>query len=500
MKTRLIFWTSILCFAGFLLAECSITDITVHQRWPWNGLVDITYQVVCDETDSSGKPLPLRLEFSGYDALRQVEIPMTTLSGDGVDQFITAGGPYTITWDAKTDSPNFATEYFRVKIKAFREGTPEPLTVSSVEIQGEGTIGGSAAIPYSLLVTWSNGSQTTVNPVWSITSGGAYASVDYATGLVTPKNSTGSDQTAELTATCEINGTAYTVKATLTIRSPQAYLVVNLEDGSHYYTGVAPDLTNATCRTTELWLRRIPAGTFAMGSPDDEIGRYSNEELHQVTLTQDYYIGVFEVTQRQWQLLMETTPSFCQGGNDAATRPVECVSYDMIRGSNLESTSFLGRLQEMTGLAFDLPTEAQWENACRAGTATALNTGKDLTSTDKDDNLDEVGRYWSNGGSSYSQIGDSSSGTAVAGNYLPNAWGLYDMHGNAWEWCLDWYAEKLGTAAVTDPKGPESGIYRLLRGGSWLIGAQDCRAATRSYYLPSANGFFGLRVTCLALP
>lgn len=500
MKTRLLLLTSILCFAGLLLAECSITDITVHQRWPWNGLVDITYNIDCDETDSSGKPLPLRLEFSGYDALRQVEIPMTTLSGDGVDQLITAGGPYTITWDAGTDSPNFATEYFRVKIKAYREGEIEPLTVSSVEIQGETAIGGSAAIPYSLLVTWSDGSQTTVNPVWSITSGAAYASVDSATGMVTPQNTTGSDQSAELTATCEINGTAYTIKATLTIRSPQAYLVVNLEDGSHYYTGAAPDLSDDACRTTELWLRRIPAGTFAMGSPEDEIGRYTNEELHPVTLTQDYYIGVFEVTQRQWHLLMGTAPSFCQGGEDAAIRPVECVSYDMIRGSNLDSTYFLGRLQKKTGLAFDLPTEAQWENACRAGTATALNSGKNLTSTGEDENLDEVGRYWSNGGSNYSQTGASSSGTAVAGSYLPNALGLYDMHGNVWEWCLDWYAENLGTDAATDPAGPTSGKYRLLRGGSWLIGAQDCRAATRSYYLPDANGFFGLRVACPALP
>ena len=288
------------------------------------------------------------------------------------------------------------------------------------------------------------------------------------------------------------------------------YLVVDLSGGTEAarypvrYSSVGPDLNNDTCRTTELWLRRIPKGTFVMGSPEDEIGHDDNETQHEVTLTQDYYIGVFECTQKQWKLLMgRANPSEYKGD----CRPVERVSYNMIRGTGaqagagwptyghaVDSTSFMGKLQAKTGLTFDLPTEAQWEYACRAGTTTALNSGKSLASQGSDANMNELGRYDNNrndGKGGYSEH-------TKVGSYQPNAWGLYDMHGNVYEWCLDWYGG-YGTVAVSDPVGPTEGSNRVLRGGFWYSFAIYCRSASLVGYYPSGGGYYshGFRVLCL---
>ena len=287
------------------------------------------------------------------------------------------------------------------------------------------------------------------------------------------------------------------------IQPPQdSYAVVDLSGGPNAlrypvrYTNMPPDLNDDTCRTTELWLRKIPAGKFIMGSPSDEVGRNSDETEHEVTLTQDYYIGVFECTQRQWELVMGTKPSYFNNAAYYATRPVEKVSYDDIRGYSptqgggwptyghaADISSFMFRMRVLTGLAFDLPTEAQWEYACRAGTTTALNSGKNLTNENEDAAMSEVGRYFYNSfdGSGYSQTSTTANGTAKVGSYLPNAWGLYDMHGNVWEWCLDWYGAR-STAAETDPVGPNTGSYRVGRGGSWINEAFDCRSANRWGY------------------
>lgn len=287
------------------------------------------------------------------------------------------------------------------------------------------------------------------------------------------------------------------------------YLVVNLETGASRTSLTSPDLSDDTCRTTELWLRKIPAGTFMMGrSPEDEVGRIqSGETYHEVTLTEDFYIGVFEMTQRQYELITGQRPSSFNNDSCYATRPVEMVSYNMIRGATetlgagwptyghaVDSDSLLGKLRTQTGLAFDLPTEAQWEYACRAGTTTALNTGKNLTSTSQDANMDEVGRYKHNGGSEYSQSCDTSAGTAKVGCYLPNVWGLYDMHGNVGEICLDWFEELRSNDAIDDPVGPHTaGACHLLRGGTWYDIARNCRSACRSLHNPcdtfDLNGF-----------
>ncbi len=297
------------------------------------------------------------------------------------------------------------------------------------------------------------------------------------------------------------------------------YMVIDLSGGTgasgypvSYLDAVPAGGWTDEYKMTKLVLRRIPAGIFTMGSPSDELGRYDSEDQHQVTISRPFYMGVFEVTQKQWELVMGAKPSYFSNASYYATRPVECVSYNNIRGSSngakwpsssdVDTTSFMGKLRAKTGLAtFDLPTEAQWEYACRAGTTTALNSGKNLTGTSSCANMAEVGRYWYNGGNGYSSSCTTSAGTAKVGSYLPNAWGLYDMHGNVWEWCLDWWTSNLGTTAVTDPVGAASGSNRLLRGGSWDILAQYCRSANRynnSY--PSNNGrnSYGFRLCCSA--
>ncbi len=298
------------------------------------------------------------------------------------------------------------------------------------------------------------------------------------------------------------------------------YMVVDLSSGldvARYpvrYSATPPDITQDTCRTTELWLRLIFPGTFMMGSPAEELGRNNDETLHKVTLTKPYYIGVFEVTQKQYQLVMGTNPSNYKGD----TRPVEYVSYNMLRGTangaswpvsnQVDEDSFFYVLRAKTSLLFDLPTEAQWEYACRAGTNTALNSGKNLTGTDSCSNMNEVGRYYYN-------ISDGKGGYSEhtkVGSYLPNAWGLHDMHGNVMEWCLDWYGG-LSSNDVIDPKGAGSGKRRLFRGGCWSLGswysfgnARDCRSTCRcsnyntgsSNFLPSGTySFIGFRLVCL---
>ncbi len=268
--------------------------------------------------------------------------------------------------------------------------------------------------------------------------------------------------------------------------------------------------TSGVYKGDSILLRRIPAGTFTMGSPTNELGRESDETQHQVTLTKDFYIGVFEVTQRQWERVMGAWPSHFNNATYRDSRPVEWVSYYDIRedptngpisphwpeSSQVHPNSFMGKLRAKTGLTtLDLPTESQWEYACRAGTGTALNSCKNLTDIDECPSMAEVGRYWYNGGAGYTQSGDTSVATAKVGSYLPNQWGLYDMHGNVWEWCSDWYGTYPGT--VTDPGGAASGSYRVLRGGSWYSNrARRCRSAYRNYNCPSRRAYsYGFRLS-----
>jgi formylglycine-generating enzyme required for sulfatase activity len=226
---------------------------------------------------------------------------------------------------------------------------------------------------------------------------------------------------------------------------------------------------------------RIPAGTFTMGSPTDEPGRGGDETQHQVTLTRDYYIMTTEVTQAQWEAVMGSNPShFDTCGGDC---PVESVSWNDIQ-------DFIAAFNAMEGKAYRLPTEAEWEHAARAGTATAFYNGGITNSacTPLDPNLDQIGWYCGNSGV------DGIATYHPVAQKQPNAFGLYDMSGNVWEWCQDWYGS-YPDGAVTDPTDPETGADRVLRGGSWLNNARNCRSAVRSGISPSyRSNYAGFRL------
>ena len=225
----------------------------------------------------------------------------------------------------------------------------------------------------------------------------------------------------------------------------------------------------------EVWieLQLIPAGTFLMGTPETEKERDPNETQHEVTLTQPFLIGKYPVTQAQWEAVMGSNPSYFQGDN----LPVEEVSWD-------DAQSFCGKVHEKTGHTVCLPTEAQWEYSCRAGTSTPFHFGQELNGTQA--NCDGNYPYGT------TQKGPYLGKTSPVGSYPANAWGLYDMHGNVWEWCQDWHGD-YPKQSVTDPRGPEVGSDRVLRGGGWSNGAVHCRSAFRYWLDPSYrldwNGF-----------
>ena len=260
---------------------------------------------------------------------------------------------------------------------------------------------------------------------------------------------------------------------------PKTFMTIDLSDGSVSYSPEPPASWTAEYKTTKLALKRIEPGTFLMGSPEDFDMRGDTDlAQHEVTLTKPYYIGVFEVTQAQYELITGTNPSQTQG----ATRPVETVNFNTITGAN----GFFQQLNAKTGLSFGLPTEAQWEMACRAGTTTSLNNGTDLQTSDWDPNLAQLGRYpGDNNDNKPTQ--DYNGCHTVVGSYLPNAWGLFDMHGNVYEWCLDWIdnSHLHDTDPTVDEVGTLTGNYATIRGGSWGTIGKSCCSGSRSVQVKS---------------
>ncbi len=408
----------------------SVKDVKIAQRYPWNGLVDIDYTVVCDDADADVYVYPV-----GYDVDMNVSVAPRTLTGDGANGKAVKAGTHRMTWDMGTDmGPNYNRAKFSMKMHAYANAAP-------------------------------------------------YLVIDLSAGANADKY--------EISYLSEMPAASW----------PLEY------------------------KTTKLVLKLVVPGTFMMGSPADEVGHnwaYNNsacndETRHQVTLTQPFYMGVFELTQQQYNFVMGSNPSSYKGDS----RPVENVSYDTIRGSTLgaawpnhrqvDASSFMGKLRSRTGLTFDLPTEAQWEYTCRAGTDSALNNGLEITNTTRSVQLNDIARYYGNtsdGRGGYSQHTE-------VGSYRPNAWGFYDMHGNVAEWCLDWWGN-MSSSPVTDPSGKLTGSRRLIRGGGWGGGnsygyyvgyAVACRSAYRSYgcnngYDPSTSPStrtlsWGFRVCCL---
>ena len=267
--------------------------------------------------------------------------------------------------------------------------------------------------------------------------------------------------------------------------SGSACTVANLGD-----TPPADLATNARYRTDLIVMRKIPAGTFTMG-------KQANGTQHKVTLTKTFYIGVFEVTQGQYARVTGDKPSWWpytthteernvnlmkELMSDKVSRsefpgynlPVEDVKWNDVRGGIWPSgtpgaMTFMGLLRARTGgLPFDLPTEAQWEYACRAGTALSYNDPTKNNGAGSDDEAD-LGEL--------AQCNEKAPVISPVGRKRPNAWGLYDMHGNVWEWCLDWHAAYSGDAA--DPVGADTGSARIIRGGSFGSHPAYCGSAIR---------------------
>ncbi len=390
-------------------AAVSVTNITCRQHYPWNGLVDIDYDIVSDDASAKYWVYP-----KGEDKRLGKTVKMVTLSGDGATNYVGVGH-HRMVWDAKTDMPKFHTADLQVTLQV-------------------------------------------------IANAGPYLVVDVSGG-------------------------------------PDALFY------PMRYSAVGPDLSDDKCRTDEIWLKFILPGTFMMGSPTNEMGRSTEEYQHQVILTKPYYMCVFEVTVKHWYNVM--------GGNEPSTwhgadcKPVQ-TTWKAIRGSSGNSSlavlenSFIDRIRRRTKLTWELPTEAQWEYACRAGTTTSLNSGKEAIGN-VCEAMDEIGRYQGNNNVPIRL----EEGVAPVGCYCANNWGLYDMHGNVAEWCLDRYnansylsdshGELLHTAVV-DPKGwPSYTEVFVVRGGSLRSHAVNCRSAkrlgvdrTRADYYADHYNYYGI--------
>lgn len=427
MKKMIAVALAVFGTSATIWADVSVYDVKFQPRTPWNGLVDISYSIACDNPNADVYVTP-----TAYDGDRRITLFPKTLSGDGAEAAVKPG-KHTMTWDAKTDLGIFSSANFSIKIHA-----------------GE-------RLPRYVVIDLSSGAESTEYPV--------------------------------------------------------------------RFSVVGPDLSNDICRTTELWLRLVPPGEFWMGSPVDELGREDNEDLHHVTLTKPFYMGVFEVTQKQYELVMGEKGGYFSSAENAEVRPVENIPIDRIRGRftsysptsvNISPDSFLGKLRCRIKFAgVDLPSEARWEYACRAGTTTALYTGFNLVSTTVDHNVDLIAAYESNCHNnqqynSYSVL----VGTRKVGSFLPNNLNLYDMLGNVNEWCLDvggchyyngyswvvdWDNNHLGTSDVVDPV-PCTSYYsnssstRVVRGGGWRYWSRKIRAAIREYYGGGAMDDTGFRV------
>jgi formylglycine-generating enzyme required for sulfatase activity len=352
------------------------------------------------------------------------------------------------------------------------------------------------------------------------------------------------------------NGCAKAVVTAWSLDNTPNYMVVDVSAAAkpntqRYYPAadfLPGGVSNSLYKTTTFLMRKIMAKDvkWTMGSTSTETQRTAAREgTHQVTLTNNYYIGVYPVTQSQWGVVATNSSQKGYYTTEPAMRPMEQVCYNEIRlkaNSNADATtdeianyswpkaphpsSFLGLLRSKTGLDFDLPSEAQWEFAARAGNGVGYwGDGSAIKNADTDANLNLLGRYRYNGGKIGTNSGTNpaatcevTNGTAIVGTYLPNAWGIYDMHGNLWEWCLDWYQEALdqmkdangddynGRVNI-DPSNPAnylsgvsaSGAGRVGRGGAWADVADRCRSAFRHYYTPTYRlNYYGFRIVCTA--
>ena len=404
------------------LASGGVTvDITkVQQRYPWNGLVDIDYKITRTGDEPALEPAKHSVEIS---VVNCDVTPVVTNVAHVFRQgaLPVSDGAHRVTWDANAEGVNFKSQ----NVKVFAEVVHYAEKYMVIDVSG-----GPTATVYP--VTYLHGAPE-----------GGFNTTEY--------------------------------------------------------------------KGNKIVLRLIPPGSYVMGSPTTEPGRTTDtaarEVQHAVAITKPFYLGVFEITQKQYLNVMGSNPS----QNTGDDRPVESVSYNAIRGvENTEThlydwphnqdvdmqNSFVGKLRskckewngetyakDVDGL-FDLPTDAQWEYACRAGTTTPFNNGVVCENDSAlETQLNDLGRYTKNGGSTTQH--------AVVGTYAANAWGLYDMHGNVWELCRDWFQANVQDLAnpSVDPVGASAGTARVARGGSWYYAVWGCRSAYRNSYAPSNVSF-----------
>lgn len=283
---------------------------------------------------------------------------------------------------------------------------------------------------------------------------------------------------------------------------PGVYMVVDVSKGPSaaeypvHYTFTPPNLSNDFCRTDQIWLKRIEPGTFTMGldtAANTNAVTWLTATRHTVTLTNAFFAGIFPITRGQYTNVVAKTVA------GWAINPIANISYNTLWGTNdtdtifdwptataVHSNSFMGLIRQKTGLAnFTLPTEAQWEYACRAGTTGAWNNGTDITNATSDANLNLLGWYNYHGNATIHSVG----------TLAPNAWGLYDMHGNVREWCLDYGVGITSNEEKTEPIGPATGNLRIVRGGSVDWNAGMCTSGTRTGFPASTvHWTFGFRL------
>ena len=421
-------------FAATPLVGRSVTiDVTkFQQRYPWNGLVDIDYSISRSGGESELDPAKHSVRIS---VVNRAETPAVTNVAHVFRQgaLPVSDGTHRVTWDANAEGINFKSQ----DVKVFAEVVHYAEKYMVIDVSG--------------------GSSATVYPV--------------------------------------------------------TYLHGAPEGG----------FTTEEYKGNKIALRLIPPGSFVMGSPTTEPGRKGSgydttvrEVQHAVAITKPFYIGVFEITQKQYKYVMNDDPSEAKGDY----RPVEKVTYNDLRGTantgthlydwpwtnEVAATSFMGKLRakckewdaeqndwvkDVNGL-FDLPTDAQWEYACRAGKTTPFNNGEPCANDAAlDTQLKKLGTYKSN-----------MNKHVEVGTYASNAWGLYDMHGNVYEWCLDWHQEDVQNIEnpSVDPVGPSTGAAagskRVKRGGSWNLDARYGRSAYRGSNAPAvAANYDGFRLS-----
>ena len=451
-----------LAIVGMALTAAADPGITVsaRQRYPWSGLVDINFTI----TGDAGKKYDT--SFTAKDMVGNTNIAMRTIrKADGTaaaskEQLLP--GTYSWVWDAAADLP-----------KDFK---CDRVTVTGTAVD----------MPYSVKFNANGGTGTMANESFTYGTAKALTANAFTRTGYTFKgwatSASGNKVYNDKQSVSNLTETSGAVVNLYAVWKSALYMVIDLSSGSSsssypvsYLDAVPSGGWSDTYKTTKLVLRRCEAGTFTMGSPSGEPGRYSEEVQHKVTLTKDFYIGVYEITQKQYALITGKTPCGSSSYGKGDSYPVHYVSYNDLRGSTkgaqwptsaaVDATSFAGILRTKTGISsFDLPTEAQWEYACRSGTTgTYAGTG----------NIATMAWYSGNAGGKSHPVGGKTQ----------NQWGLYDMHGNVQEWTRDWFNNRVTSVAVTDPAPNSSHAEgcRVRRGGSWYDSANCCRSADRQH-------------------